>query len=337
MKKQMINVAIALLIILGVTACSSSTGSSSSQGGELSASTTPTNTYIAPSSDTESSDTTENTATTETIETENTDSNADNSVVENTDSNIDNSVVENNDTTDTENSEIIVPSQIIVATNPSASDSSSAVYKYLNEDSESLLSAINSIGVTTLSATCSNNASGDCSSANKAQGDVMIAKKQSYSSYAVIRENYDAEDVPANSYVAVNTNPVTAENIAKVSGTYTGQATYSAKNRPNALTRDFTMTVTDTSVSGEIYTQATNGNKTTWVSLNETALSVENGAVTFAGSASFNESTFGVTDGTYQGSFAGNDSEVTEVIGTFESTQSTDAGSVQGAFAGTKE
>ncbi|RRN00487.1 hypothetical protein EIM44_11530 [Bibersteinia trehalosi] len=165
----------------------------------------------------------------------------------------------------------------------------------------------------------------------------MIAKNQSYSSYAVIREDYEAEDVPANSYVAVNLDPVKAENIAKVSGTYTGQATYSGKNRPNALTRDFTMTVNDSGVSGEVYTTATNGNKTVWVSLNDTTLSVENGAVTFTGTATFNESTFGVADGTYQGSFAGNESEKTEVIGTFESSESTDAGSIQGAFAGTKE
>ncbi|QIW15562.1 hypothetical protein A4G20_04075 [Pasteurellaceae bacterium RH1A] len=175
-----------------------------------------------------------------------------------------------------------------------------------------------------------------------AQGTIMASHKKSYSSYAVIREAYDAANKanPANSYVAIVTTPTTDKAMV-VDATYKGQATYTAKNLAAVTTLrlqdNFTLTVKDNAVAGKVVTAPSNKypEGQAVVTFNEGTIAAENNAVTFNGSATFNTTFFGTEAGTYQGQFAGANAE--EVVGTFTTTEKADGASGQGAFSGTKQ
>lgn len=208
---------------------------------------------------------------------------------------------------------------------------------YLNspETKNQLLEKIATLQNVT-SGTCSNVANSVCSarqdSITKA-GDVMLAYKQSYSSYAVVREKYQADNrtVPTNAYLAVVITP-TQDIAAVTDATYKGQASFSSDNRPNVRTvAALTLNVTNQRISGELTqdTSTSSGLYPTLITFNTADIQVQEGQVGFSGKAQFHKRAFSQDmEGTYQGWFAGEKAE--EVIGTFETNEPY----AQGAFAG---
>lgn len=228
---------------------------------------------------------------------------------------------------------------------------SSAIYKYLTDETEKakLIATINSqsnISDGTCASTNTSKTQGACSTALE-KGTVLGSYKQSYSSYAAIREDYnkDIENVPSNSYVYMVSTPTLDKN-AVVDATYKGQVSYSYRNRPAITTIDgLTLNVKDATISGNVVETTVSGSgkvtNTTVMTFNDGAISASDEKVAFSGdvtfhygSRAFNTSTKADFNGTYKGQFAGANAE--EVVGTFESTGTTDDTSVQGAFAASK-
>ncbi|AWI50353.1 hypothetical protein DDU33_02070 [Actinobacillus porcitonsillarum] len=213
----------------------------------------------------------------------------------------------------------------------------SIVQDYLDQTKrEALLAQVQKTG-TNAPASCANSKSSTCHK-DVERGSVVVNYNQAYSSYAVLRETYDADGVnPTNSFVALaKESDLTTDRAAVTNATYTGKASYSRTNGPAVLTRDFTLTVNDDKVSGSVYQTTVNSkgvSKTTeFVGLKEGNISVNNGVVGFNGVADFSQHNAGL--GTYKGVFVG--SKAGEVVGTFETDSTEKATSIQGAFAGAK-
>lgn len=178
-----------------------------------------------------------------------------------------------------------------------------------------------------------------------ALGDLLLSKKQSYTGYAVIREEYNPNNKqvnPVNSYIAIVTTPTT-DKKAVVDATYKGTAVYTTKNA-NTVTGytnnaganvGVSLQVTDAKIAGSI-NRMTGKKDTALVTFSEAAIQQGNDGVVFAGEAIFHKA-IGVAEGvtgTYQGQFGGANAE--EVVGTFESATSEKDSSVQGAFMASK-
>lgn len=224
----------------------------------------------------------------------------------------------------------------------------SQAYKYLTDETakQSLLNTIATMP--NLSGPCNNSSTSPCS-ATVASGTIIAAYKQSYSNYAVIRENYDKDNrtAPANSFINVVTQYTPeSQQSAALNATYKGQASYSRSNGANVVTRnDLTLTTTGSSIQGVLNAEPTmSGVIHPVITFNAGAINVADGKVSFSGTALFHSRFFNSASaagggqdltGRYNGVFAGNNAE--EAIGTFETTNYTDEKSVQGAFAAKKQ
>ncbi|AIZ78341.1 transferrin-binding protein-like solute binding protein [Actinobacillus equuli] len=214
----------------------------------------------------------------------------------------------------------------------------SIVHDYGNSEArEALLAKLQKQG-SNAPASCSNAKTSTCHK-EVARGSVVVNYNQAYSSYAVIRETYDNENPqPNNAFIVLaKESDLTTDRAAVVNATYTGKASYSAKNVPAVMTRDFILKVENDKVSGSVFQKTVNlkgvEKVTENVALNEGKISVENGVVGFSGSAKFGAIASNA-EGTYKGVFVGKNAE--EVIGTFETNSTEKASSAQGAFAGKK-
>lgn len=250
-------------------------------------------------------------------------------------------IVNTEGNTNNDNSSQITTASNIKASSYFAGQTGSYTYKYLTDETEraKLISAINE--KSNMTSSCNNNSSSICYKTTEA-GTLLGVYKQSYSSYAVIREGYDADhNTPSNSYIYIVGTPLADKSLA-LNATYKGQAAYTRKNFPNIVTQaDFELTVSDTQVSGRI----NKANGDTAVTFNQGDITVENNTVGFNGTATFHKGSFSNSadadfSGTYQGAFAGANAE--EVVGIFESdnyytNDTTYTQSVQGAFAGVKQ
>lgn len=340
MQKIPYNAALALLLSLGLSACSINTGKGS-QG-----------------------DTTARTSASSLIATTTADSSsADNTSSDNTASNNANNMGSNDSTDATDSS----------ASDNNASNSDSNEEPYNDDDTESTLSNIGGVGVTgsyaetyltslnaqdelfaavqqannltagSCAATGGRNAANHpCSVGSVAEGGIIgsytlkDSNGQSLGAYAVIREAYSERENPTNSYIAMINTPTT-ERSAVVNATYHGVASYSFNNRPNMATRDFELNVTDNSVSGSAYYIAATGNRVTAVTFESGQIGEEFGNITFSGKTSFNNNLLpglGNSEGRYQGWFVGQNAE--GVVGTFSTSSQGSNASVQGAFAAQK-
>ncbi|MGX2957582.1 transferrin-binding protein-like solute binding protein, partial [Ursidibacter arcticus] len=175
---------------------------------------------------------------------------------------------------------------------------------------------------------------------------------QSYSGYAVIREESGLVDQPANAYVAVVTTPTTDKSLV-VDATYKGNAVYSTKNgnayagyTVRGYNAELTLNVKNGVVSGDI--KSTVGRQPTIATFNDADIQVANNGLVFEGNAKFNTAApLALTgakdaagqrlesiDGIYKGQFAGANAE--EVVGTFETNSTEKDFSVQGSFMGKK-
>lgn len=214
----------------------------------------------------------------------------------------------------------------------------SIVHDYGNSEArEALLAKLQKQG-SNAPASCSNAKNSTCYK-EVARGSVVVNYNQAYSSYAVIRETYNNENLqPSNAFIVLaKESDLTTNRAAVVNATYTGKASYSAKNVPAVMTRDFTLKVENDKVSGSVFQKTINSKGiekvTENVALNEGKISVDNGVVGFSGSAKFGAIASNA-EGTYKGVFVGKNAE--EVIGTFETNSTEKASSAQGAFAGKK-
>ncbi|WGE55254.1 transferrin-binding protein-like solute binding protein [Actinobacillus equuli subsp. equuli] len=214
----------------------------------------------------------------------------------------------------------------------------SIVHDYGNSEArEALLAKLKQQG-SNAPAACSNTKNSTCHK-EVARGSVVVNYNQAYSSYAVIRETYNNENPqPNNAFIVLaKESDLTTDRAAVVNATYTGKASYSAKNVPAVMTRDFTLKVENDKVSGSVFQKTVNlkgvEKVTENVALNEGKISVENGVVGFSGSAKFGAIASNA-EGSYKGVFVGKNAE--EVIGTFETNSTEKASSAQGAFAGKK-
>ncbi|MDG4951762.1 transferrin-binding protein-like solute binding protein [Actinobacillus equuli] len=214
----------------------------------------------------------------------------------------------------------------------------SIVHDYSNSEArEALLAKLKQQG-SNAPAACSNTKNSTCHK-EVARGSVVVNYNQAYSSYAVIRETYNNENPqPNNAFIVLaKESDLTTDRAAVVNATYTGKASYSAKNVPAVMTRDFILKVENDKVSGSVFQKTVNlkgvEKVTENVALNEGKISVENGVVGFSGSAKFGAIASNA-EGTYKGVFVGKNAE--EVIGTFETNSTEKASSAQGAFAGKK-
>lgn len=194
--------------------------------------------------------------------------------------------------------------------------------------------------LTRMSNVGSENCGTACSTRNVKTGDVVKAYRTSYANYAVVREAY-AEDrkTPTNSYIATVITPTTDKN-AVVNATYKGQASWSSSNRHNIRTvAGLTLTVANNKISGEVKqdTPTGSGQYPTLITFGSGDIAVtQNGAVGFNGIATFSARAFGTEQvGTYQGYFAGESAQ--EVIGTFQSNEQTADAAAQGAFSATRQ
>lgn len=221
-------------------------------------------------------------------------------------------------------------------------------YAYLNDQAkkEILLSTLkNDISA------CKAKTGTKCASEAK-QGEIIFSDYQSYSGYAVIREDASLKDMPNNAYVAVVDVPTTEKAAIPVDATYKGSAVYTSKQGNNytgyTVTKkeyntDFTLNIKDFIVSGDI--KLATGKKPTIVEFENANIQVANDAVVFEGKAVFNTAAplalvvkdvngekIDKLDGSYRGQFAGKNAE--EVVGTFETDSKLKEASVQGAFMG---
>lgn len=219
-------------------------------------------------------------------------------------------------------------------TNNAYNDSASIVQDYLDKTKrEELLVQVNQKGTDVTS--CTSSAKSPCSNkyAGAQKGDLLRQYTQTYSSYAVLREEYSEKVKPSNAYIAlVNEDNLLKDKALVTNATYTGKASYSVGNNNNVVSYDFELNVQDNVVSGAAYNLNNKKVRTDFIVLENGAISVENGAVGFSGVANFEKLSKG--KGTYQGVFSGANAE--EVVGTFESSSADKDSSLQGAFAGKK-
>ncbi|UTH26457.1 hypothetical protein L0F67_06265 [Actinobacillus suis] len=130
----------------------------------------------------------------------------------------------------------------------------SIVHDYGNSEArEALLAKLQKQG-SNAPASCSNAKTSTCHK-EVARGSVVVNYNQAYSSYAVIRETYNNENPqPSNAFIVLaKESDLTTDRAAVVNATYTGKASYSAKNVPAVMTRDFTLKVENDKVSGSVF------------------------------------------------------------------------------------
>lgn len=189
----------------------------------------------------------------------------------------------------------------------------------------------------------------------KERGTLLGSYAQSYSGYAVLREEYSnlsgvANTGDANAYLALaQSDQLVSDKALVTNATYTGTASYSTRGRGVIATDLLTMNMKDDNISGYVYRTVTSGrgNTTTrtYVQMRDAQIKVDNGVVGFDGNAFIDSSAKGVNgnvptstadaaNGTYRGVFVGPNAK--EVVGTFE-TNTDVVDSVRGAFAGSKE
>lgn len=180
----------------------------------------------------------------------------------------------------------------------------------------------------------------NCTNKDLPKGTVLSTEKQSYSSYAVLRETFNeapnTETTPVNSFVYFAEAPTTDKSKV-VDADYIGKADWSQQNKTH-VNRDFNfkLFVRNSKVDGAVYLT---GWDISAIKLNEAEVKVTNGAVGFNGTATFSGTALGTGfngdfSGTYKGVFSGENAE--EVAGTFESDTIEPTKSVQGAFVGKK-
>lgn len=190
-------------------------------------------------------------------------------------------------------------------------------------------------------------------------GTILTTTANTYGGYAVIRETYSETigggNTPFNSYVAV-ANTATTDKNAVVDATYKGSAAYSTGNMITLMEKantgetqfEFTLNVKDNAVSGGIANTNT-AIQTKRAELNQPKdiitfqqanVSVIDDIVGFKGDAQFNygwgflPNATGDGKGQYQGVFTGKNAE--GVVGTFSTTDTQKENSVQGAFVGSR-
>lgn len=189
----------------------------------------------------------------------------------------------------------------------------------------------------------------------KERGTLLGSYAQSYSGYAVLREEYSnlsgaTNTGDANAYLALaQSDQLVSDKALVTNATYTGTASYSTRGIGVIATDLLTMNVKDDNISGYVYRTVTSGrgNTTTraYVQMRDAQIKVDNGVVGFDGNAFIDSSAKGVNgnvptstadaaNGTYRGVFVGPNAK--EVVGTFE-TNTDVVDSVRGAFAGSKE
>lgn len=217
-------------------------------------------------------------------------------------------------------------------TNNAYSDPRSIVQEYLDKAKrEELIAAVTAKG-TDISA-CGSNVKQSCSNKypGAAKGDLLRQYVQSYSSYAVLREEFSEKVNPSNAYMALvkEENLVKDKSLIPVDAQYKGKSSFSQANNVLVTTYDFELNVKDNKVSGAAYTVNSKKKRVDYILLESGNISVRNDAVGFSGVADFEKLKKG--KGTYQGVFAGSKAE--EVVGTFENNAK-DKDAIQGAFAG---
>lgn len=190
-------------------------------------------------------------------------------------------------------------------------------------------------------------------------GTILTTTANTYGGYAVIRETYSETigggNTPFNSYVAV-ANTATTDKNAVVDATYKGSAAYSTGNMITLMEKantgeaqfEFTMNVKDNAVSGGIANtnaniqakRAERGEAKDIISFKQAEVRVIDDVVGFKGDAQFNygwgflPNATGDGKGQYQGVFTGKNAE--GVVGTFSTTDTQKENSVQGAFVGSR-
>lgn len=185
---------------------------------------------------------------------------------------------------------------------------------------------------------------------NLAAGTLLGKYQQSYTGYAAIRGETSTEtdaaghrSKPMNSFVALVMEPTT-NRAAVVDAEYKGMVSYSRQNSGTVVNRDtLTMRVQGSQISGEVVSINNKNESDTVMRFNPAEIRSENNQVAFNGSAVFYPRYFGASDykdydnqieGVYQGQFGGANAE--EVVGTFNSNNTSYETSVQGAFAAKK-
>lgn len=190
-------------------------------------------------------------------------------------------------------------------------------------------------------------------------GTILTTTANTYGGYAVIRETYSETigggNTPFNSYVAV-ANTATTDKNAVVDATYKGSAAYSTGNMITLMEKantgeaqfEFTLSVKDNAVSGGIANtnaniqakRAERGEAKDIISFKQAEVRVIDDVVGFKGDAQFNygwgflPNATGDGKGQYQGVFTGKNAE--GVVGTFSTTDTQKENSVQGAFVGSR-
>lgn len=190
-------------------------------------------------------------------------------------------------------------------------------------------------------------------------GTILSTSANNYGGYAIIRETYSdtigGGDQPFNRYVALAKTATTDKN-AVVDATYKGSAAYSTGNMITLMEKtnqgeyqfELTLNVKDNAVSGGITNtnagiqtkRAELGQPAEMISFKQAAVSVNDNVVGFNGDAQFNygwgflPNADGDGKGSYQGVFTGENAE--GVVGTFSTTDTQAKNSVQGAFVGAK-
>lgn len=190
-------------------------------------------------------------------------------------------------------------------------------------------------------------------------GTILTTTANTYGGYAVIRETYSETigggNTPFNSYVAV-ANTATTDKNAVVDATYKGSAAYSTGNMITLMEKantgeaqfEFTLNVKDNAVSGGIANtnaniqakRAERGEAKDIISFKQAEVRVIDDVVGFKGDAQFNygwgflPNATGDGKGQYQGVFTGKNAE--GVVGTFSTTDTQKENSVQGAFVGSR-
>lgn len=348
MNKSSVSLAIAILLSLGISACSSSAGSNASEGSKNYTPSTSSpvssgkatveamnkkGTNNKTDSKSNANNTTDNASNSNAINNSSNGSDSSNT----TDNNNVNNNGSNNNSNNTSGVTISDSTPKVFSSLAHSANTTSQLYKYLN-DMQSLKTAMESAQKQTESS-CTNSAKsydGACSKTT-ASGTVMLKHEQAYSSYAVIREESSNKEIAANSYIAMVTSGTPGTNKASaLNASYSGKAAYSL-SKSNAVTSvNFKLDINNNGeIVGTVYTGSDNsGTAKTFATFDNGNIHVDNGYLTFKGNATFKISTKDTESGSYQGYFAGNNAE--EVVGTFE-TNADAKKEVQGAFAGSKQ
>lgn len=185
--------------------------------------------------------------------------------------------------------------------------------------------------------TCDQSPAPACYDRSVEKGKVLATQKQAYSSFATLRETFSisplSEQQPVNSFVYFVGTPTT-DVAAVVDANYRGAAKFSSGNKLDVTNANVTLSVRNSKLAGELL----NDSAGVIASLDATEVKIVNGMVGFNGTASFIGANFGLPgtiSGTYKGVFAGAAAE--EVVGTFESNSTERTQSIQGAFSATKQ